>query len=70
MFHKELFKDQSSSHLVNYGWYFDYPKENTPTLEFSLHEKNEPRFQEILQTSISIQMQEGKRKGSTLGKRK
>jgi hypothetical protein len=46
------------------------PNENTLASKFSLHEKNELKFQEILQSSVSSQMQKGKKKGSTLGKKK
>lgn len=69
MYLKDLFKDWNSFHLVNYGWYLNCPKDNTTTSKFSLCEKNEQGFQEVLQFSISTQMQEGKNKGFTLGKR-
>jgi hypothetical protein len=39
MYRKDLFKDWSSFHIVDYGWYLDCPKDNTLALEFSLSEK-------------------------------
>jgi hypothetical protein len=56
MFRKEFLKDLNSLHLVNYGWYFDYPKENILASKFSLRDKIEPGFQEILQMFTSPQM--------------
>jgi hypothetical protein len=53
MYHKEFFKDWSSLHLIDYGWYLDYPKENTPASKFSLREKNESKCQEVLQLFVS-----------------
>lgn len=45
MFRKDLFKDWTSSHLVDYGWYFDSPKEGTLAFEIYLQEWNELSFQ-------------------------
>jgi hypothetical protein len=48
MFCKDLLKDWPTSHLLDYGWYFDYFKDCTPTSKISFCEINEPRFQYIL----------------------
>jgi len=41
MYYKELLKDWSSSHLVDYWLYINCLKKNISALEFSLREKNE-----------------------------
>jgi hypothetical protein len=44
MYRKDMLRNWTSPHLLDYGWYLDYPKENTPPLEFKIQEKHEPRF--------------------------
>jgi len=51
MFKKDLLKDWLASHLLQYGWYLDYPKDNTPTLEIPLREDIKPYFMEALVNS-------------------
>ncbi len=41
MFHKELLNDWLSLHLLDCGWYLDYPKDYTPALEIALRERIE-----------------------------
>jgi hypothetical protein len=67
MFCKDLLKDWSSSHLVHYGWYMDYPKDNTPSYKILFQKRNEPRFQKAIVSSA--QLERGKKKGTSLGKR-
>jgi hypothetical protein len=44
MYKKYMLRDWTSPHLLDCGWYLDYPKENTPPSEFEIHEKHEPIF--------------------------
>ncbi len=44
-----MLKDWTYAHLLDYVQYFDYPKENVPTLKFEIHEKNELGFLEGLE---------------------
>jgi hypothetical protein len=39
--YKDMLRDWTSPHLLDYGWYLDYLKENTLPSKF---EKHEPRF--------------------------
>jgi hypothetical protein len=48
MFKKDLLKNWLASHLLQYGWYLDYPKDNTPTLEMPLRENIKSYFMETL----------------------
>jgi hypothetical protein len=41
MYRKDLLKEWSSGHLASYGWYLDYPANNTLKLECRLKEKFE-----------------------------
>jgi hypothetical protein len=44
MYRKDMLRDWSSPHLLDCGWYLDYPNENTLSLEFGIRDKHEPRF--------------------------
>jgi hypothetical protein len=46
MFHKYLFKDKSSSHLLKIGWYLDCPKDNIPFSKIALRESLKLGFME------------------------
>lgn len=69
MFCKDLFKEWSCIHFVDYGQYLDYPKENIMTSEISLRDRNEPRFHETILNSASAQVEGGKKEGTSLGKK-
>jgi hypothetical protein len=44
MFRKDLLKELSSSHLLHYGSYLDYPKDNIPSSKILFRNKNELDF--------------------------
>jgi len=62
MFQKDMLKHWPTSHLLQCGWYFNYPKNNTHTLETPLRESIEPSFKETLANSIGTHVEGGKRK--------
>jgi hypothetical protein len=70
MFLKDLFKDWSTPHLLQCGWYFDCLKDNTPTLEIPMRESIEPYFMETLASSVETQVEGGRQKMVTKGKGK
>ncbi len=47
MYKKDMLRDWTSPHLLDYGWYLDYLKENTLPSKF---EKHEPRFLQAFRT--------------------
>ncbi len=70
MFQKDLFKDWLVPNLFKYGWYFDYLKDNTPTLEIPLKENIEPTFMETLVNFVETQVDGGRWKMTSKGKGK
>jgi hypothetical protein len=44
MYKNDMLRDWTSLHLLDYGWYLDYLKENTPPSKFEIREKHEPGF--------------------------
>ncbi len=54
MFWKDMFKDWPAPHLFQCGWYFNSPKNNTPTLEIPLRESIEPSFMETFKLCRNI----------------
>jgi hypothetical protein len=44
MYRKDMLRDWSSPHLLDYDWYLDCPKENTLPSKFKIQEKYEPEF--------------------------
>ncbi len=70
MFHKDLFKDWSSSHFVDYGRYLDCPKHSTSSFKILLQERNEPSFQEAILSSTNAQPKGEKNKRISLGNKK
>jgi hypothetical protein len=44
MYKKDILKDWSSPHLLDYGWYLDYPKENILPSKFKIRKKYELEF--------------------------
>jgi len=67
MFCKYILKDWSSSHFLDCGWYLDYPKDCTPSLEIALYERFDFGFQSrlrhLLATPVEASKKRGKRKG-------
>jgi hypothetical protein len=68
MYKKGMLRDWSSPHLLDYGWYLDCSKENTPPSKFEIREKNEFAFYQDLgalekETPIKKRMDGGKMKG-------
>jgi hypothetical protein len=66
--YKDMLRDWSSPHLLDCGWYLDFSKENTPSLEFKIQEKHEPRFFQGLgalekETPTKKRLEGGRRKG-------
>jgi hypothetical protein len=70
MFRKDLLKDSHASHLFQCGWYLDYSKDNTPTLEIPLKESIESSFMETLASSIGTHVEGGRWKNTSKGKGK
>jgi hypothetical protein len=68
MFHKNLFKDWSSSHLLDYGWYLDYPKDYTPQSKFAFYKRIDPSFQSKLHASLTVPIEASKKRGRRKGK--
>ncbi len=69
MYMKDMLKDWTYAHLSDCAWYLDYSKENTPTLEFEIQEKHEPRcFQGFgaleKETPSKNKLEGGKRRGN------
>jgi hypothetical protein len=44
MYKKDMLRDWSSPHFLDYGWYFNCLKENILPSEFEIQEKHEPKF--------------------------
>jgi hypothetical protein len=68
MYKKNMLRDWSSPHLLDYGWYIDCPKENTLPSKFKIQEKYELAFFQGLgalekETLTKKIMEGGKRKG-------
>ncbi len=68
MYRKDMLKDWSSPHLLDYGSYLDCLKENIPPLKFETREKHEPRFLQGVgalekETPTKKRLEGGKRKG-------
>ncbi len=54
MYKKDLFKDWFGLHLTKCRWYFDCPKDCTPSSKVSCHESFEPRFtKQVIRTSMT-----------------
>ncbi len=68
IFHKNLLKDWSSLYLLDCRWYLDYPKDCTVTSKATLCERIEPKFQSIIQASITIRIKASKNKSKRKGK--
>ncbi len=68
MFHKYLLKDWSSSHFLHCGLCLDYPKDNISSSKILLGKENELGFLEAIVSFT--QFEGGKKKGTSLGKRK
>jgi hypothetical protein len=62
MFQRDLLKDWHVPHLLQCGWYFDYSKDNTPTLEIPLRENIKPSFMETLANFVETQVEGGRQK--------
>jgi hypothetical protein len=65
---KNILKDWLSSYLLDCKWYLDYPKDCITTSKVAFHKKIEPKFQFILQASITIHIKASKKKGKRKGK--
>ncbi len=68
MYKKDMLKNWSSPHLLDYGWYLNCPKENILPLKFKTREKHEPKFLQGLralekETPTKKRLEGGKRKG-------
>jgi hypothetical protein len=70
MFQRDLLKDWLAPHLFQCGWYFNCPKNNTPTLEIPLKENIKPSFIEILASFAKTQVEGGRQKMASKGKGK
>jgi hypothetical protein len=70
MFRKDLFKDWLAPHLLHCGWYLNYPKDNTPTLEIPSRKSIEPAFMETLTSFVETQVEGGRWKVASKGKGK
>jgi hypothetical protein len=68
MFHKDLLKDWLSSHLLDYGWYLECPKDCSPSSEIALCEKINLGFQSRLKVSLIALVEASKKKGRKKGK--
>jgi hypothetical protein len=68
MFHKNLPKDWLSAHLLDYGWYLDYPKDYIPLSKITFHMRIEHGFQSKLQGPLTIPTGASKKRGGRRGK--
>ncbi len=68
MYMKDVLRDWSSPHLLDYGWYLNCLNVNTPPSKFEIWEKYEPTFLQGLGalekgTPTKKKMEGGMRKG-------
>ncbi len=70
MFQKDLLKDWPTFHFLQCGWYFDYSKDNPPTLKIPLRENIESSFLETPASSTRRQAEGGRWKNISKGKGK
>jgi hypothetical protein len=52
--------DWSFSHVVDFGYYLDCPKDNTPSSKILLQKNNDPSFQQAIMSFVKLER--GKKK--------